>query len=47
MSRLEWLTLWDKLRDELQKKNSWGKNEILAVMDDMERKAVREAEHQE
>lgn len=45
MTRLDWLTLWDRLRTEIEGGNtSLGKNQILALMDRLEREMVREAE---
>jgi len=44
MERLQWMSLWDRLRDEFAKKNSWGKNEIIALMDRMEREELRRVE---
>ena len=44
MSRLQWLELWDHLRVRIEKKNSWGKNEVLSLMDSMERDAIRKLE---
>jgi hypothetical protein len=45
MKRLDWLTLWDRLRDEIRKGNtSLGKNQLLELMDKLERQMVRESE---
>lgn len=45
MKRLDWLTLWDEFRKSIEQgKNSWGKNEILNHMAEMERKMVRKLE---
>jgi len=45
IQRLQWMTLWDQLRDELGKGNAWwGRNQILAKMDELERKMIRDAE---
>jgi hypothetical protein len=44
MTRLQWLACWDRLREYLERKNSWGKNEILALMDIIEREETRKAE---
>lgn len=37
--RLNWMQLWDDFRE-----TSWGKNEILRHMEDMEREMVRKLE---
>lgn len=42
--RLNWMSLYDQLRVEIEKKNSWGKNEMIKLMDDLERKMVRQLE---
>lgn len=42
--RINWLELWDKLNEELQKKNSWGKNELLDLMNKIEKDAIRKLE---
>lgn len=42
--KINWLELWDKLSDEIKKKNSWGKNEVVELMDSLEKKAVRSLE---
>jgi hypothetical protein len=45
--RLNWLTLWDSFREEIRKgKASWGKNEILTKMEQMEREMVRKLEEE-
>lgn len=41
--RLDWMTLWDNFRESISTgKASWGKNEILQRMTEMERKMVRQ-----
>jgi len=40
MKRLDWLTLYDQLREEIKKKTSWDKNELLTLMDNLERDMV-------
>ena len=40
----KWRTMWDRLRAELTKKNSWGKNELERLMMDIERDEIRKAE---
>jgi hypothetical protein len=44
MTRIQWLRCWDKLRDEIGKKNSWGKKELLDLMNRIEMDEVRQAE---
>jgi hypothetical protein len=41
---INWLSIWDKLYEELEKKNSWGKNEIKELMDKLEKDSVRKSE---
>jgi len=43
-TRLQWLTLWDRLREEIQLKTSWGRNELLDKMNQLERDMVRRTE---
>lgn len=44
--RLNWMQLWDDFRESIStgNKTSWGKNEILRHMEDMEREMVRKLE---
>lgn len=43
--RLRWMQLWDDFRRSiLMGKASWGKNEILRHMEEMEREMVRNLE---
>lgn len=44
MGRMNWVSLWDKLMEELGKKNSWGKNEVLDLMKRLEMQEVRRIE---
>ena len=45
MNRIQWLECWDELRHRVIAGNtSWGRNQILELMDDIERRKVREAE---
>lgn len=45
MTRIQWLECWDELRERIQTGNtSWGRNQILDLMIDIERRKVREAE---
>lgn len=44
MKQLNWMSLWDELQDKIQAKNSWGKNEIITLMNDLEKKMVRQLE---
>jgi hypothetical protein len=45
MKRLNWLTLWDQLRQKIEEGNTnWGKNQLLALMEKLEREMVRELE---
>lgn len=45
VKRLDWMQLWDDLRVSITKgKVSWGKNEILCHMEEMERDMVRKLE---
>ena len=46
-TRLQWLTLWDLLREEIKLKTSWGRNELLDKMNQLERDMVRRAELEE
>lgn len=41
MTRLDWLELWDELRVSLEKRTTWGRNQILEEMDRLEREKVR------
>lgn len=47
MKRLQWLALWDQLREELSKKTSWGRNEIITKMEELERKMIRQLERED
>lgn len=48
MRRLQWMTLWDQLRNRLETGGtSWGRNQILAEMDKLEREMVRKAEEED
>lgn len=42
--KIDWLKLWDDLNAEIKKKNSWGKNELLSLMDELEKKEIRRIE---
>lgn len=43
--RLDWMKLWDNFRELISTgKASWGKNEIIRHMEEMERKMVRQLE---
>jgi len=42
--KINWLKLWDSLRVEIEKKNSWGKNELTSMMDNLEKIEVRTSE---
>lgn len=43
--RLDWMQLWDNFRQSITKgQASWGKNEILRHMEEMERDMVRRLE---
>lgn len=46
-TRLQWLTLWYRLREEIQLKTSWGRNELIEKMNQLERDMVRRAELEE
>jgi len=47
VKRLDWLDLWDTLRTELEKgSTSWGRNQILDLMDKLERQKIRELERE-
>ena len=43
---LKWLALWDAFRHYIESnpQTSWGKIQIMTLMDKMERDMVREAE---
>lgn len=47
MPRVNWLICWDMLASEIEKKNSWGKNELKELMQKIERGAVRALEEAE
>lgn len=44
--RLDWMKLWDDFRESIiaGNKTSWGKNEILRHMEEMERVMIRNLE---
>lgn len=44
--RLNWMQLWDDFRESVStgNKTSWGKNEILRHIEEMERKMIRDLE---
>jgi len=45
MERLQWMTLWDRFREEVEKgQTSYGKNQIIALMERLEREEVRRVE---
>ena len=44
--RVNWLTCWDNFREKVKTKNSWGKNELLELMEYLERQEVRKAENE-
>lgn len=45
--RLDWMQLWDDFRKSISTgKASWGKNEILRHMEEMEREMVRKLERE-
>lgn len=44
MTRLQWLTCWDRLRQTLNTRTTWGRNQIIEEMDKIERAMVREGE---
>jgi hypothetical protein len=45
MTRIQWLECWDELRERIQTGNtSWGRNQILDLMIDIERRKVRQSE---
>lgn len=45
LTRIQWLECWDELRERIQTGNtSWGRNQILDLMTDIERRKVRESE---
>lgn len=44
MTRLQWLSCWDRLRETLNTRTSWGRNQIIEEMDRIEREMVRESE---
>ena len=41
---MNWLSLWDSLAEKILEKNSWGKNELLELMTQLERDEVRRLE---
>jgi len=47
MPRSKWLTMWDRLHESVNgDKTSYGKNELLKLMNDIERQVVREHEEE-
>lgn len=45
MERVQWMSLWDRLRKELETgSTSYGRNQLLALMDRLEREEVRRVE---
>jgi hypothetical protein len=45
MTRLEWMTLWDRLYKKIEEGNtSLGKNQVLKIMDDLEKQMIRDTE---
>ena len=46
--RLDWMQLWDDFRKSVTSgsKTSWGKNEILRHMEEMERQMIRNLERE-
>lgn len=45
MAKVNWLNAWDELyRRVLTDKTSWGRLELKNLMEEIERKVVREAE---
>jgi len=45
---LDWLALWDEFRETIKAGNtSLGKNQILDLMNSLERKMVRKAQQQD
>lgn len=48
VKRLDWMDLWDKLRNDLKTGNTtWGRNQILDLMDRLEREMIRKFERGE
>lgn len=49
MPKLNWLTIWDLLHDKIASdgKTSYGKNELLALMEKIEHAAIRQVEKEE
>ena len=43
---MNWLGLWDDLREKVLAKNSWGKNELLELMEKLERAEIRRLEQE-
>lgn len=46
--RLDWMNLWDKLRNDLKTKSKqhWTRAQILDLMDKLEREMIREFERE-
>jgi len=44
VTRLQWLSCWDRLRETLNTRTTWGRNQILEEMDKIERAMIRESE---
>ena len=42
--KMNWMAMWDELTKQISTKNSWGKNEILLLMDQIEKEEIRRIE---
>lgn len=49
MTRLQWLACWDKLRELVStgSQTSFGKNQLLSIMDTIERDMIRVIEKEQ
>lgn len=48
VKRLDWMNLWDRLRNDIKTGNTtWGRNQILELMDRLEREMIRKFERGE
>lgn len=46
IKRLDWMDLWDDLREILSTRTSWGRTQILEEMNKLEQAKIREIERE-
>lgn len=44
---INWQELWDTLRSSLSERTTWGRNQILDLMNRIEQDAIRKDQHKE